>query len=207
MTREEAINYFKRSFAIGEGDDEKYHNEVLEYTIKALKQQDVPDINDGKLLEISTGSESEDKEEMNEQMVFPETFEKFAKEYGFYDKEEVYTNGSHLISVFRVNQWLEHVKQLEQQPCYNPDEWCHDCSEYNQDKHCCPRFNKVMRNTVEEIKEPKMGHWIVEKGNYLGMKNGYCSNCKNYYTNDWNEMKYCPNCGSRMVELQESVEK
>lgn len=43
MTREEAINYFKRSFAIGEGDDDKYHNEVLEYTIKALEQEPVLD--------------------------------------------------------------------------------------------------------------------------------------------------------------------
>lgn len=43
MTREEAINYFKRSFAIGEGDGEKYHNEVLEYTIKALEQQPCED--------------------------------------------------------------------------------------------------------------------------------------------------------------------
>jgi hypothetical protein len=72
----------------------------------------VPDKNDGKLLEIPTGSESEDKEEMNEQMVFPETFEKFAKEYGFKDDKEVYTNGSELISIFRVKQWLEHDNKL-----------------------------------------------------------------------------------------------
>ena len=36
---------------------------------------------------------------------------------------------------------------------YNTSEWCRNCSEYNQDKHCCPRFNKVIRNTVEEIKQ------------------------------------------------------
>ena len=39
------------------------------------------------------------------------------------------------------------------QPKYNPDEWCHNCSEYDHDKHCCPRFNRVIRNTVEEIKQ------------------------------------------------------
>lgn len=38
MTYEEAINYYKRSFAIGENDDERYHNEVLEFTIKILEQ-------------------------------------------------------------------------------------------------------------------------------------------------------------------------
>lgn len=47
---------------------------------------------------------------MNEQMEFPETFEKFAKEYGF--KDDVYTNGSDLIQVFRVKQWLEHDNKL-----------------------------------------------------------------------------------------------
>jgi hypothetical protein len=46
---------------------------------------------------------------MNEQMEFPETFEKFAEEYGFKDDKEVYTNGSDLIPIFRVKQWLEHI--------------------------------------------------------------------------------------------------
>ncbi len=43
------------------------------------------------------------------QMDFPDTFEEFAKDYGFKDKDEVYTNGSELIPVFRVKQWLEHI--------------------------------------------------------------------------------------------------
>jgi hypothetical protein len=93
--------------------------------------------------------------------------------------------------------------RAERQSCYNPDEWCHDCKEYDQDKHCCPRFNNVIRKTVEEIKRAKVGHWIVEKGNYLGMRNGHCSCCNDYYTNDWNEMKYCPNCGADMREVEE----
>lgn len=46
----------------------------------------------------------------NEQMEFPNTFDEFAKEYGFNDKKEVYTNGSELIPVFRVKQWLEHIE-------------------------------------------------------------------------------------------------
>ena len=45
---------------------------------------------------------------MNECMEFPETFKEFAKSYGFKDSKEVYTNGSELIPVFRVEQWLEH---------------------------------------------------------------------------------------------------
>lgn len=49
---------------------------------------------------------------MTEQMEFPVTFEKFAKEYGFKDDKEVYTNGSELIPIFRVKQWLEHDNKL-----------------------------------------------------------------------------------------------
>lgn len=71
--------------------------EALENYIKMLEQQPC-----------------EDAEEygMNEQMQFPETFEGFAKEYGFKDDKEVYTNGSDLIPIFRVKQWLEQDNKL-----------------------------------------------------------------------------------------------
>lgn len=49
---------------------------------------------------------------MSEQMEFPITFERFAKEYGFKDDKEVYTNGSDLIPIFRVKQWLEQDNKL-----------------------------------------------------------------------------------------------
>ena len=39
MTREEAIDYFKNSMAISKDDDSRYHNEVLEFTIKVLEQE------------------------------------------------------------------------------------------------------------------------------------------------------------------------
>ena len=40
MTIQDAINYFKGSMAIGEDDDIRHHNEVLEFTIEALEKQD-----------------------------------------------------------------------------------------------------------------------------------------------------------------------
>jgi hypothetical protein len=43
-------------------------------------------------------------------MDFPDTFEEFCKQYSFVDKEHIYTNGSKLIPVFRVMQWLEHIQ-------------------------------------------------------------------------------------------------
>lgn len=48
---------------------------------------------------------------MGEQMEFPDTFEEFAEHYKIIDKEQVYTNGSELIPVFRVKQWLDHKNE------------------------------------------------------------------------------------------------
>lgn len=45
---------------------------------------------------------------MSECMMFPKDWEKFVEDYSFKDKEEVYTNGSMLIPVFRVEQMIEH---------------------------------------------------------------------------------------------------
>jgi len=47
----------------------------------------------------------------NDVMDFPETFEEFALFYAFRDNEKIYTNGSDLIPVFRVKQWLEHANR------------------------------------------------------------------------------------------------
>lgn len=38
-------------------------------------------------------------------------------------------------------------------------EWCTGCKEYDQEQHCCHRFTKTIRDTVEEIKA--WGEWIL----------------------------------------------
>lgn len=30
------------------------------------------------------------------------------------------------------------------------NEWCTGCKEYDTEKHCCPRFNQVIRRTMNE---------------------------------------------------------
>lgn len=45
---------------------------------------------------------------MNECMDFPSNILDFLHSYSFRDEEEIYTNGSELIQVFRVIQALEH---------------------------------------------------------------------------------------------------
>nr|DAX84777.1 MAG TPA: FIBRINOGEN ALPHA CHAIN, FIBRINOGEN BETA ADHESION, VIRULENCE FACTOR, STREPTOCOCCAL.5A [Caudoviricetes sp.] len=68
---------------------------------------------------------------MNEEMKFPKTFEEFIKQYSFFDKQQIYTNGSELIQVFRIKQWKEH-KEKENQELKKQLENCYcnrtDCS-------------------------------------------------------------------------------
>lgn len=57
------------------------------------------------------------------------------------------------------NELIESViEALEQES--QTFEWCTGCREYDQEKHCCHRWSKVIRNTVEEMKEAKTGQWI-----------------------------------------------
>ena len=39
------------------------------------------------------------------------------------------------------------------------NEWCTDCKEYDQEKHCCHRFGRVIRQTQEEYLE-QIPKWI-----------------------------------------------
>ena len=50
---------------------------------------------------------------------------------------------------------IEEAPTIE--PEYSMDEWCTDCTEYDQERHCCPRFNRVIRETVDEV---KANQWI-----------------------------------------------
>lgn len=36
------------------------------------------------------------------------------------------------------------------EPVREPDEWCTDCKEYDHDKHCCHRFNRVIRSALQD---------------------------------------------------------
>lgn len=48
---------------------------------------------------------------------------------------------------------------VEPQPEPEEFEWCTDCKEYDQDKYCCHRWNKVIRETMEELKQAQPD-WI-----------------------------------------------
>ena len=52
---------------------------------------------------------------------------------------------------------MEIEKAPTVEPEYSMDEWCTDCKEYDHERHCCPRFNRVIRETVDEVKS---NQWI-----------------------------------------------
>ena len=45
-----------------------------------------------------------------EVMGFPKSVEEFMEEYKVVDTEHVYTNGTELVPIFRMEQWFEHLR-------------------------------------------------------------------------------------------------
>lgn len=45
-----------------------------------------------------------------EVMQFPKTVEEFMEKYKVVDTEHVYTNGTELVPIFRMEQWFEHLR-------------------------------------------------------------------------------------------------
>lgn len=48
---------------------------------------------------------------MGEIMQFPETVEEFMQLYKITDTQQVYTNGTELVPIFRMKQWFDAHKQ------------------------------------------------------------------------------------------------
>ncbi len=46
---------------------------------------------------------------MSDLMTFPNTVEEFMEQYKIIDTEQVYTNGTELVPIFRMEQWFEHL--------------------------------------------------------------------------------------------------
>ena len=61
---------------------------------------------------------------------------------------------------YKVEEMEEIINALPSvQPDYRLDEWCTDCSEYDHEKHCCPRWNRVIRNTLKDVQADRADIW------------------------------------------------
>lgn len=59
-------------------------------------------------------------------------------------------------------------KKINELPSVTPQEpqtfkWCDTCKEYDQEKHCCHRFSKVIRDTVGEMKQEYIEREVLDK--------------------------------------------
>lgn len=79
---------------------------------------------------------------------------------------------------------------------------CTECPEYDHERHSCPRYCDVIKQTLEEAKQERTGRWVR---NFDGNEwYWFCSNCKEeWYEEDLlmggNDFpNFCPNCGARM---------
>ena len=163
MTREEARE-------ILESDLENEIFERTEYRTKLLE---------AKKMAIEALSEPTKTEPTR--MEFPNTFDEYANEYGFKDDKEIYTNGSELIPVFRVKQWLEHINK----PTQIIDKSNFDEKQYKADidtAYECGRARpKAKWIRVDERLPEEGGDYLVTESFDLFVKEPTIEVHKNFY--------------------------
>lgn len=69
------------------------------------------------------------------------------------DEYKKVKEGRASVSMMRkaIKNGIPHETVTPQEP--KTFRWCTDCREYDQEKHCCHRWSKVIRDTVEEMKQ------------------------------------------------------
>ncbi len=72
-----------------------------------------------------------------------------------------YPNCDHMTQDDLTELTIKDLEVLEQEP--QTFKWCTGCNEYNQEKHCCHRWSKVIRNTVEEMKQEYIEREVLDK--------------------------------------------
>lgn len=117
---------------------------------------------------------------MADMMEFPETFDEFVISYGFIDAKKVYTNGSHLIPVFRVKQWLEH-KDIH-------GEWI-------------PKERKTECSVDIDIVCSECGYVGIETYAYGYELNEINMQKVRDYTKEL-DLNFCPCCGAKMDKAE-----
>ena len=112
---------------------------------------------------------------------------------------------------FSVKECMEIVKQeaAAYEECYKD---CGECEAYDKEKYHCPKFCKVIKETVKEIEENHniKGKWEmtykgkrkdVNTGLMISAYNCKCSVCGWETGNQGTRFNYCPNCGAKMDEV------
>ena len=70
-------------------------------------------------------------------------------------------------------------------------------------------IQRIVKNLPPVIPERNTGHWIIHSDDLFPSESTQeCSECHEHQPLHWRcSDNYCPNCGAKMVEFQESEEK
>lgn len=113
------------------------------------------------------------------------------------------------------------IKALEQKPCEDAISrrdaldalhMCLATNSYNEDVTgdsyiCYEEAEYEIENLQSVQPKPKIGWWIEQIDQEENCRTLICSNCDRPALHDGDSIwkhKFCPNCGAKMVELQES---
>ena len=102
-------------------------------------------------------------------MTFPDTIEEFMEQYKIVDTKKVYTNGSELISIFRMKQWFEHLAAMREP---KKGQWI-------------PHNEKTREYIGTVLVNVEYKYW-------------FCNSCGYRIENGQPMYNFCPNCGADM---------
>lgn len=127
---------------------------------------------------------------MADMMMFPDTVEEFMEQYKITDTEQIYTNGTDLVPIFRMKQWFEHAADVAPR-CPHYIRNVHD----RGDDSLCEKWGCE----VKEVAPVRHGLWIKKHDDVQWWKE--CSECglRSFTTPPGlTNFRYCPWCGTRM---------
>lgn len=58
---------------------------------------------------------------------------------------------------------LADIQEVEEDQEPQTFKWCTSCKEYDQEHHCCHRWSKVIRDTVEEMKQEYIEREVLDE--------------------------------------------
>lgn len=148
-------------------------------------------------------------------MDFPNNWHAFLDDYSFKDSQEIYTNGSNLISTFRVEQLIEHYflnSCAECQEAYKKvnNFSSEEKSDIKPDDNIGSWYDITHNYTLEEVMEAlkmrRQAYWILspfqnEEENANDNYNYECSNCGYGDVHAKStHVPYCWHCGAEIED-------
>ena len=153
---------------------------------------------------------------MSDCMTFPNTVEEFMEDYKVVDTDQVYSNGTEFVPIFRMKQWFEHLQDaptVKPEPCEDAISrkevltlFAHNCD------HVRPYTDtwKAVKQMTPVTPKQKKGKW-KRHNTYHGDDissfvdpDWRCSECgRQANVNAWclyDLTNFCPNCGADMRE-------